>query len=72
MHAPHLQKPDVEKIRKAQWTVENTRRTQSVVNDLKEASSALGLLTSGHSFLKTTLERAVQRFHDLDVGVSVD
>lgn len=72
-------KPDVEKVRKPQWTVENTRKTQSVVDELIVARDAIRVLISGHTFgefgagrdsgVSGSIDRAIKRFKVLDPGV---
>lgn len=68
MWSPHSEPEPIEKIRKAQWTVENTRKTQQVVNGLVQASRSLRNL-HGRTALVDVIELAIQRFREMDPGV---
>lgn len=60
----------IEKIRKASWTVENTRKTQNVVNELTAARIALKRVV-GNSYVVDAIDAAIVRFRQLDKGVKI-
>lgn len=62
-----------EKIRKAQWTAENTRRTQRVVDQLVQMEKGLALLNGSRQRdgVMQVLHDAANRFAELDKGVKV-
>lgn len=68
--APQRQEP-IEKIRKAQWTVENTRQTQGVVDQLGKVFAALKVLGLDDTYMGRTVTRAVERFKALDPRIVV-
>lgn len=59
----------VEKIRKAQWSVENTRATQAIVNKLVTVREALKVLTGCNGPIPLVLDEVVARFIALDPKV---
>lgn len=70
MWGPHHEPPPIEKIRKAQWTPENTAKTQAVVNDLF-ALKQLVLHFAEESRLTRVMQRAIDRFVELDREVKL-
>ena len=67
MNTPYS-KPDVEKIRKAQWTVENTLQTQAVHDRLKRRAIAMNS-SFGPTPVADDIVVAMRRFRELDPGV---
>lgn len=59
----------IEKIRKAQWTVENTRRTQGIVDELQRARDALEWFGLKKSPVDSRMKLAMERFKELDPKV---
>lgn len=68
--SPQEQEP-IEKIRKAQWTAENTDRTQAVVNDLLLAYDWARFAGRADSTLCICLRDALRRLKQLDPGVDI-
>lgn len=67
MNTPYS-KPDVEKIRKPQWTVENTRTTQLVHDRLQQAFDDMVRVT-GATSITDDLRAGIERLRALDPGV---
>lgn len=69
MHGPPDHREPVEKIRKAQWTVENTRATQRVVDELVAVRDACESLFGRSSRAVQAFEVAIVRLIQLDPKV---
>lgn len=69
--APHRQEP-IEKIRKAQWTAENTARTQAVVDELVAHRKAFAHLFGSNSYLLSAIDAMLHRVSQLDAAVKVE
>jgi hypothetical protein len=67
VYGPSYEPPPIEKVRKAQWTVENTRATQKVIDELGKLQQAVELLIGRQP--AATIEAAIRRFKVLDPGV---
>lgn len=61
-------KPEVEKIRKPQWTEENTRKTQAVIDEMKATREAVICVNGHNNGIVYALNRAIKRFLALDPG----
>ena len=72
MWGPRDEPPPVERVRKAQWTVENTRKTQEVVDRLLKAKTALIVVLGKNSLAVHAMTEAVERFRVLDPNVKVE
>lgn len=70
MWSPPFTQEPVEKIRKAQWTVENTRETQKVVDELVDQYAAAMKVFGHRNSLCYALKMAVLRFKQLDPAVT--
>lgn len=68
MWGPRSEPPAVEKIRKAQWTVENTRATQAIVNKLVTCREALAVVGQ-QGYTTDAIDAAIERFKVLDAQV---
>jgi hypothetical protein len=64
MWSPRDTPPPIEKIRKPQWTVENTRKTQAVVDSLATLREAARFL--GQDGIVGVVDQAIERFRALD------
>lgn len=70
MYGPTYEPEPIEKIRKAQWTVENTRATQAVVDTLIAVRAGIKIVLGGHGGnVERALTQAIDRFKQLDPGV---
>ncbi len=74
MYSPRDEPPAIEKIRKPQWTVENTRATQAVVDELVRVGDAIRTVigrpsTGLSSPTMDAIEGAITRFMQLDPKV---
>jgi hypothetical protein len=69
MYSPHQTPEPIEKIRKAQWTVENTRHTQAVVDRLIMSRIALKAVGNEKSEVSAAISAAIARFQELDPKV---
>lgn len=70
MWAPHQTPEPVEKIKKAQWSEENTRITQDVVNKLEQTWKANNHVTGiQNTDANISIEMAMKRFKQLDPKV---
>ncbi len=68
MWAPHQTPAPVEKIRKGQWSKQNTIETQKVLSELlilRDAMVAIGFTYRGID----VVDRAIRRFKQLDPGL---
>lgn len=63
--------PAIEKIRKPQWTAENTAKTQKAVNRLHVGAKALEMVFGGNCPAVYDMRQAIDRFVQLDPGVKV-
>lgn len=63
--------PPIEKIRKPQWTAENTARTQAVVNHLAIGMEALQMVFGKACPAVGNMRVALKRFKELDPGVKL-
>ena len=62
----------VEKIRKAQWTVENTRKTQEVIDDLCACAASLAVVTgSRQSPVLAAIRSGIERLVLMDPGAKI-
>lgn len=71
MTSPPITPEAAEKIRKAQWTKENTAKTQKVVNNLLILNGAIVMLFGDGSNVSRSLNQAIKRFMELDKGVEL-
>lgn len=77
MYSPIDTPPPVEKIHKAQWTVENTRTTQAIVDRLALQIRSLDVLFAAkHSpgrfgGTREALRDAMHRFQQLDPKIEI-
>lgn len=70
MTSPPYQKPEIEKIRKAQWSKENTAKTQAVVGKLSEAYEYMVFMGHERSKMAVAVKEAIERFQQLDPNVN--
>lgn len=67
---PQKQEP-IEKIRKAQWTAENTAKTQAAVDELLQMHSWLVFSGDKNSAMCRGLVLAIQRFKQMDQTIDI-
>lgn len=65
MWSPGYTPEPIEKIRKPQWTVENTVKTQIVVNRLNDTRRAIIAVSGHNSEAVHAIQAALRRFHEL-------
>lgn len=70
MWSPRITTEAAEKIRKAQWTKENTAKTQAIVDRLEHIRKCMKDV-SGESNAQVTIKDAIKRFAQMDKGVKV-
>lgn len=71
MYGPHYEPAPIEKIRKPQWSAENTKKTQGIVDDLYALRQMLHAFnsTGNESEAVRMVRRAIQRLKTLDPNV---
>jgi hypothetical protein len=72
MWGPHFEPEPIEKIRKAQWSAENTAETQRVVDRLVTLREAMRVTSGDKTPAISALSAAIERFKQLDRNVTTD